>query len=242
MTAYLGPNFWAKLSQISKSVGMDPSDLLAVMYYESRLDPSVQNAKSNATGLIQFMPDTMKGLGFSGTHQDFKQLDAEQQLDYVEKYVKNQMRFNNGPFKSATQYYVANLWPVALRLPGVKNQDLDTPILEKNPTTNQYKRWNASLKQQIQAYNANTGLDKDKDGVIRYGDLDNIMRGVKSSSGFQYALQQLNSGGTYIPGQSSKQKSEKPGSIPAAAPKEDKKQDFYSRMNALLDTYIKALS
>lgn len=173
---------------------MDPKDLLAVMYYESGLNPAIQN-NGKATGLIQFMPSTLKGLGFQGDQHDFKQTDAESQLDYVEKYVRNQMRYNGGPFKSATQYYVANIWPAALKKPGVISQDPNTPIIESDPKVQKYP--GVTLAFERQSYKQNSGLDVDKDGVISYGDLDKVMSGVKSSSGFRFALNQLENGKEY---------------------------------------------
>src|SRR5579885_3389118 len=104
MPAVLGSKFWDKLSQISSSVNMNPEDLLAVMYYESGLDPAAHNKNGNASGLIQFMPDTLKGMGFQGDHQDFRALDANKQLDWVADYVSSKAKFNGGGFKSAAQY------------------------------------------------------------------------------------------------------------------------------------------
>ena len=113
MATILDQNFWEKLTKISESVGLKPEDLLAVMSFESGLSPAAHNRNGDASGLIQFMPDTLKGLGYKGDHNSFRQLDATDQLDYVDKYVHNQAAFSGGSFKSAAQYYVANLWPVA---------------------------------------------------------------------------------------------------------------------------------
>src|ERR1700677_3250422 len=104
MSAILGPSFWNRLGQISRSVGLEPEDLLAVMYYESGLDPAAINPHGNATGLIQFEPSTLKGMGYAGKNGEaasdrqlsleFGQIPIDQQLDYVARYVSGHAKSN----------------------------------------------------------------------------------------------------------------------------------------------------
>lgn len=189
----LGQPFWQKLSQISNSVGLTPEDLLAVMFFESAgLDPAAHNPNGNASGLIQFMPNTLRDVGYKGTPEDFRQESAERQLDFISRYVLDHSRAVNGHFKSAAQYYVANLWPIALKLPGVQQEDSRTVILEKNPAGGRYP--GISAKQEAAAYNANQSLDVDKDGKISYGDLEKVMQNIKRSSRFRQAVETLSSG------------------------------------------------
>ena len=64
----LTPEFQQKVDAIEKRLKMEPGSLLAVMNFETggTFDPAVKNrAGSGATGLIQFMPSTAKGLGTS---------------------------------------------------------------------------------------------------------------------------------------------------------------------------------
>src|SRR5277367_747460 len=134
--ANLGPNFYPKLVQISSELRMKPEDLLAVMTSESGLNPSAYEAKYKGSGLIAFMPATLKRLGYKGTWEDFIQLNGEQQLDWVKKFVEDKKSLMGGkPFTSAGQYYTANLWPIALRLPGVQSGNPNTKILESDPDT-----------------------------------------------------------------------------------------------------------
>src|ERR1700686_4094058 len=116
----MDPDFYKKLLEISSEVQMKPEDLLNVMAVESGIDPTAHNQNGNASGLIQFMPSTLKNLGYQGSHADFRKLSSVDQLDYVKKYVLDNMKYNGGPFTSAAQYYVANFLPVALKLPGVQ--------------------------------------------------------------------------------------------------------------------------
>jgi soluble lytic murein transglycosylase-like protein len=79
--------FVEKVKKISANLGIDPNWLMAIMYFESAgtFSPSITN-NIGATGLIQFIPSTAKGLGTSTSA--LKSMSALQQLDYVEKYLK----------------------------------------------------------------------------------------------------------------------------------------------------------
>lgn len=226
MVAVLDQSFWNKISNISSSVSMKPEDLLAVMYYESGLNPVAHNKNGDASGLIQFMPETLDNVGFKGNPQDFRALSANQQLDYVARYIQDKAHLNGGSFKSAAQYYVANFWPIALQLPGVQKEDPSTVIVEENPTSQKYP--GVSLSFERAAYKANTVLDVDKDGKITYGDIEKVMNGVKQSRGYQNAVATLESGNDLTVGK---------GSIsPLSPPKEtyDKLDQIEESLNSLL--------
>jgi hypothetical protein len=235
MATILDQNFWEKLTKISESVGLKPEDLLAVMSFESGLSPAAHNRNGDASGLIQFMPDTLKGLGYKGDHNSFRQLDATDQLDYVDKYVHNQAAFSGGSFKSAAQYYVANLWPVALKLPGVKAEDPNTVIIDSNPTTQKYP--GVSLRAEANAYRANKGLDLDGDGKITYGDIQRVMANTKKSSLYEGALASLQSGQTYAVN-SPKQNAPSPAqNTPAQPPPQD-----VAWLNKNIENFLSAFS
>ena len=176
----LGSNFYQKLVQVSSELGMKPEDLIAVMVSESGMNPASVEKKYKGSGLIGFMPSTLKGLGYKGTWEDFTKLTGEDQLDYVKQVVKNNMALNGGPFTSAAQYYVANLWPMGLKLKGVRQGDPDTPIIEANPekdASGKYSKKYFDLGIKItadyegKAYRSNPLFDKDKKGAITYGDI-----------------------------------------------------------------------
>ncbi len=82
----LSDSFYNKVVEVAKRVGCDPNDLMAVMNAESGINPAAVNKNGGATGLIQFMPATAQGLGT--TTEKIKQMSAEEQLVYVEKYLK----------------------------------------------------------------------------------------------------------------------------------------------------------
>lgn len=241
MSDILGTQFWDKLKEICSAVGMKPEDLIAVMSYESGLDPAAHNKNGNASGLIQFMPDTLHGLGYKGTDSDFRTLDAINQLDYVSKYITNQTANNGGPFKSAAQYYVGNLWPVALKLQGVRDQDPDTVILYKDPP---FKRWaGVSIDQERAGYKGNAGLDVDHDGKITFGDLQRVMNGIKNSHSYMAAVDSLHNNKELAVGkpQAAQNKSmlasnTKPTSAPT--PASTPSQSPMDRFEQLIDKYV----
>lgn len=116
------------------------SDLMACMAFETggTFSPSVVNrAGSGATGLIQFMPLTARGLGTTTGHLSL--MTAVEQLDYVKAYFKPYAhRINN-----LSDMYMAILMPKYISAP-------QTAIL-----------FDSGI-----AYRQNAGLDKDKDGKV----------------------------------------------------------------------------
>ena len=81
----LGPEFLAKVKQISLEIDCDYKDLLAVMHMESKLNPYIPNlAGYCAYGLVQFQPDTLRGMGYQP--EDLLKMTPVQQLDVVKKH------------------------------------------------------------------------------------------------------------------------------------------------------------
>ena len=85
--------------------------LMQVMYAESKVNPKAYNATSGASGLIQFMPATAKGLGT--TTQLLLRMTATQQLEYVYKYF----RPYRGRLNSYFDVYMVVFFPVAIGKP-----------------------------------------------------------------------------------------------------------------------------
>lgn len=135
--------FIAKLKEVSKKLGINYNWLAGVMWKESRFNPKAVNKDAAASGLIQFMPNTAKGLGT--TIQAIRNMDAVEQLDYVYKFFK--------PYKSKlkdfTDLYLTTFYPYALN----KGDDY---ILGSHVST---KRANLIALQ-------NKGIDLNKDKKI----------------------------------------------------------------------------
>ena len=80
------PGVKEKLQVIVDRMGVTVNDLIVIINLESAgtFSPSVQNPDSKATGLIQFMPSTAKGLGT--TIEALKNMTILEQLEYVDKF------------------------------------------------------------------------------------------------------------------------------------------------------------
>ena len=134
--------FRDKLVQIAERLQTKPLFLMAVMSFETggTFSPSVKNKVSGATGLIQFMPRTAKGLGTS--IDALVKMTALEQLDFVEKHYK--------PFKgrldTLEDAYMAVLYPVAVGKGG--RHDLFRK--DRDPIE----------------YDQNNGLDINRNGII----------------------------------------------------------------------------
>jgi len=117
--------------------------LMACIAWESgeTFSPSIRNAAgSGATGLIQFMPATARGLGITVEH--LAQMTAESQLLYVEKYFLPY----RGRLNTLSDVYMAILWPAAIGKP-------ENALL-----------WDAATRPTT--YRQNAGLDVNKDWRI----------------------------------------------------------------------------
>ena len=131
-------DFIIKVREVSNRLGIDPNWLMAIMYTESArtFSPSIQNS-IGATGLIQFMPSTARGLGTTTT--ELKNMSAVEQLDWVEKYLnvyKNKL-------KSYVDTYFAIFFPLAIGKPDnfvLQGAGLSSSIIAKqNPLFNTNK-------------------------------------------------------------------------------------------------------
>ena len=127
---------------------MAESKLMGVMNSESGINHKAVNKKGNATGLIQFMPNTAKGLGT--TIDKLKAMSAVDQLDYVEKYLKRQKQAAG--FAENYQLSAGELYALVF-LPARAKRSILTTQGEK------YYSWNK-------------GLDRNKDGKITKTELD----------------------------------------------------------------------
>lgn len=112
--------------------------LIACMMFESNLNPQAINKISKAVGLIQFMPSTLKSLGFD--YNTVYNMSFIQQLDLVYLYFKPYCKKT----KTLEDMYMAILYPSFIGKPN------DKPLFVKGT---------------IQ-YNQNCALDRSNKGVI----------------------------------------------------------------------------
>lgn len=140
------PEFARKVASISKDINCNPKDLVALMKAESGLNSKAKNPNSSASGLIQFMDATAKDLGT--TTAALRAMPAEKQLDYVEKYLikaKKGAKIPDGQRLDAGTLYALVFMPSLAR--------------------------GGSCVAGSSGYEANRGLDVNKDGRITVADL-----------------------------------------------------------------------
>lgn len=137
--------FLAKARLISDKLGIDVNWLLAVMYKESGLNEKAVNKNGGATGLIQFMPSTARGLGT--TTANLLQMSNVEQLDYVYLYFKPM----TGKIHSYGDLYMYTFFPAAV------GKSDDTVIKAKNLPADTIAK-------------ANPVADLNKDSVITVGE------------------------------------------------------------------------
>ncbi len=200
----LNTNFYIKLIQVSSELQMKPEDILAIMASESKLNPSSLNSKTKASGLAQILPTHFNKLNYQGTPEEFSSLAGEEQLDYIKSLIKDYISMNGGrPFTSAAQYYVANFFPIALGLPGIRSNDPMTIMLEKNPEiitdpsdNKKYskKYYDAGIRidpsMESGAFNANQGFSGNKTN-ISYQNIINVANAAKYSPEYLQAIKDL---------------------------------------------------
>jgi hypothetical protein len=140
--------FQAAVTDTAGRLGIPEEHLYAAMSFETggTFNPGIRNAAgSGATGLIQFMPSTAKGLGTST--EELAGMSRARQMHYVEKYLSNK---GIGPNSSLDDIYMAILFPAAVG----KGDDY---VLFGQGAMSGYTG---------RAYDQNRGLDKNGDGSI----------------------------------------------------------------------------
>jgi hypothetical protein len=115
--------FFPRLDEVASELGAQPRHMLAVMYSESgcRADAWNDNPKNlppeqrwNASGLIQVMPTTLRGLGWADGHAAFRRLSATEQLTYVRRYYDPY----RGHLDTVAGLYVATFLPALVNHAG----------------------------------------------------------------------------------------------------------------------------
>ena len=139
--------FQQGVERLAKKYNVSVQDLYAVMSFETggTFNPAQKNmAGSGATGLIQFMPSTAKGLGTST--EELSKMTRTEQLKYVDKYFSNK-GIEGG---NLDDLYMSILFPVAVGKP-------DNFVLFGKGAIEGYRGI---------AYEQNSGLDVNRDGSI----------------------------------------------------------------------------
>lgn len=92
-----------KVGEKAKEMGVPPALAISIAYHESRLNPNAPRGSSGEYGIMQVMPKTGKGLGF--TNKDLA--DPEKNIEAGLKYLKQNLDAFGGDAKLATIGYNA---------------------------------------------------------------------------------------------------------------------------------------
>lgn len=159
--------FVTRLNQIANELQVSPNWLMLVMYAESRLRADAYNRTSGASGLIQFMPATARGL--NTTTDALRKMNHVQQLEYVRKYFLPY----KGRMKNYYDVYAVVFFPAAIGKPD--NWEFSTSglssslIAKQNPAVNINKDGKitvAEFKQYVDKTSAGITLAKAVDQTI----------------------------------------------------------------------------
>ena len=140
--------FLTGVKSLATKHGLAPEELLSIMHFETggSFSPSQRNAAgSSATGLIQFLSSTAKGLGTST--DELAGMTRMDQLKYVDKYFE-QSPLGRGGSTGGSDAYMAVFYPAAVGKP-------DDHVL---------------FSQGSKAYEQNRGLDSEGKGYITKAD------------------------------------------------------------------------
>lgn len=160
--AKVSPEFKNKVIEICKRLGINPDYLMTCMAFETKetFRPDKKNeAGSSGTGLIQFMKDT--AIALDTTVEKLAAMSTMQQLDYVEKYFKEQLRVYK-QLGTLEDVYFAILNPRGIR----KKDDY---VIFQDGTGNTRKQ---------EEYDKNKGLDKNKDSKVSVGEIAVTIRSM----------------------------------------------------------------
>lgn len=166
--------FHAAGVEMARRLGLSWVDLLLVMNFESAgINPGAANP-AGAYGLIQFT--NLKGVGWTGTVDEFLDLSPEEQLPYVERFLTP---YKTQRLDSSRRIHQALFVPATL--PEGSSPDL---VLVRRDGD----RWGG---QEAKFYSYNSGLDTNGKGYITPSDLEIVELRASKTPRFQTVLDQV---------------------------------------------------
>lgn len=140
-----------EMDSLCSGLGIKREWLETVIYIESRWNPKAVNKYSGAVGLLQFMPRTLRWMGF--TRKEVLSMSAVDQLALVDIYLRRSMYVFGKPYR-ASDLYLLIFYPREIYASPSKTIFPFCSI----------------------GYHQNKGLDFNKDGEITRGDIDKYVR------------------------------------------------------------------
>lgn len=148
--------------RIAKMLNIPAAWLLQVFIIESQNNPQAKNPFTNAAGLIQFMPSTLRPWGL--TTDDVLGMNYNDQLNLVYKYLSPY----KGKFKSAADLYLSIFYPYAMAQKDTyvmgSERNIQSAIFNQNPgfATPENKSRGYYTKKDIVNYVQRVGQQKPK--------------------------------------------------------------------------------
>lgn len=142
---------YVALAAMSKRLGINPANLLAIMRSESGLNPHAMYPGGIARGLTQITKAGQASAGLSDADfEDFQNWTIQEQLPHIERYMRNE--FGGTPPRSAGGLYAWNFLPAFAREKGTAPDVVLAPVKD---------------------YPDDSALDYDGDGFYEVRDLSN---------------------------------------------------------------------
>lgn len=105
------PEFNTALEKLSKQYGINKDWVNRLIQLESGGDTTAKNKSGSASGIIQMIDSTARGVGT--TAEDLRKMTATEQLPFAFKYWDKY----KGKINQPTDLYIANMYPKALGKP-----------------------------------------------------------------------------------------------------------------------------
>lgn len=145
----LAPDFYDAWVAMARRLGADPLDIARVAHAETAMLQRATDPRSNAGGIFPFMPSTLRGLGWTGTPEQFRELSPVEQLPWVERYLAP----HAGYLKNDGLVYVVTFTPAYIQRAAASD---DSFVIARAGSN---------------IYDSNRILDRNGDGAITTGDL-----------------------------------------------------------------------
>lgn len=182
-TAHLSDEFFRIVDRLaadfrSKGARVVGEDFLGVLNAESGVSSQAKNRLSGCAGMNQICPTLkadvlsgLKGVGFTGSREEYLALSAEQQMPFVARWFTNAASGKYQALTNMGRLYLLNIAPAHATKPD------DFPIYVKGRDGD--------------AYTMNAGLDQEPKGFISVHDCDkfvhrSLANGPKGSKPFEY--------------------------------------------------------
>ena len=146
--------FIQAVNSLAQKYNIDANDLIGLMQSESGVNPQARNPNGGATGLIQFMPNTARGIGT--TTDALYGMNRAQQMVWVDRYFQA----NRLP-RGAT---AGNLY-ASVFLPAYTSRPPNFVVARDGGPND------AGANRSGSWYAANRGLDLNRDGAITIAEL-----------------------------------------------------------------------